>query len=113
MNTPYVVPSTARRDLLGGLAIAVVLLVGIVLAVCSLSGGVSASTINGKVVNKTYTPVHEEQVTFGRSGVEARHRDGEYVLECEAGGHLYLVPVEKEIYQIRNVGDRHLFGRPK
>ena len=113
MNTPYVVPSTARRDRLIGLAIAVVLLALVVYAVTNLSGGVSSSTINGKIVNKTYTPYHEEQVTFGRSGVDARHRDGEYVLECEAEGHTYLVPVEQSTYQTLKVGERHLFSRPK
>ena len=113
MNAPYVVPSTARRDLLVGLALAIVLLVLIVLAVKTLSGGVSSSTINGKIVNKTYAPYHEEQVTFGRGGVVARQRDGEYILECEAEGHTYLVPVEKGTYLTLKVGDHHLFGRPK
>ena len=113
MNTPYVVPSTTRRDLLIGLAVAVVLLGLVVYAVTNLSGGVSSSTINGKIVKKTYAPYHEEQVTFGRSGVDARHRDGEYVLECEAEGHTYLVPVEQSTYQTRKVGERYLFARPR
>lgn len=113
MNTPYVVPSTTRRDLLVGLTIALVLLALIGFAVTKLSGGVSASTINGRIVNKTYTPYHEEQVTFGKGGVKARHRDGEYILECEAEGHTYLVPVEKETYLVLKVGEHHLFARPR
>ena len=113
MNTPYVVPSTARRDLLLGLAIAIALLALIGFAMKNLSGGVSSSTINGKVVNKSYTPCHEEQVTFGRGGVKARQRDGEYVLECEAEGRTYLVPVEQGTYLMLKVGDHHLFARPR
>jgi hypothetical protein len=113
MSNPYVVPSTTRRDLLVGLAIAAVFLALIVFAIKTLSGGVSSSTIDGRIVKKSFTPYHEEQVTFGRGGVQARKRDGEYLFECEAEGRIYLVEVEKSTYQTRNVGDHHLFGRPR
>lgn len=112
MTTPYVVPSTTRRDLLVGLGSALVLLALVLFAVMNMSGGVAGSTLNGQIVAKNFTPLKEEQVTFGRGGVHSRERDGEYVLECNVAGHRYLVTVDKKTYNSKQVGEHFLFTRP-
>ncbi|MEI6562165.1 MAG: hypothetical protein WCO68_08800 [Verrucomicrobiota bacterium] len=111
MKQPYVVPSTARRDLLIGLAIGLVLMTLIILGVMKMAGGVAGATLDGKIVAKHFTPYEEKQVTFGKGGV--RQKEGEYVLECQAGGRLYLVYVGKETYNAAKEGGRYLFPRPR
>ncbi|MEI7957918.1 MAG: hypothetical protein WCI40_02325 [Verrucomicrobiota bacterium] len=111
MNQPYVVPSSARRDLLIGLAVGLVVMALIIFGVVSMAGGVTGTTLNGKIVAKNFTPFEEKQVTFGKGGVH--QRDGDYVLECEAKGRLYLVAVDKETYNATKVGGPYLFPRPK
>lgn len=113
MNKPYVVPSTARRDLWIGIGVAAALLAAILFGLKSLSTGVASSTLTGVVVEKTFTPYREEQITFGQGGIHSRKIDGKYVLECDVEGKRYLVPVDKATYQLRKVGDRYLFARPR
>jgi len=111
MNQPYIVPSTVRRDLLIGLAVGLAIMVIIVFGVMKMAGGIAGSTLNGKIVAKHFTPFEETQVTFGKGGVH--QQDGNYVLECEAKGRLYLVAVDKETYNATKVGGCYLFPRPK
>lgn len=111
MKTPYIVPSTARRDVFMGLAVGLAIMVVIVFGVIKMAGGVAGSTLNGKIVGRNFTPYEEQQVTLGKGGVH--QRDGDYVLECEAKGRLYLVPVDKKTYQATQVGGYYLFPRPK
>jgi len=111
MNQPYIVPSTARRDLFIGLAVGLTIMIGIVFGVMQMAGGIAGSTLNGKIVAKNFTPFAETQVTFGKGGVH--QNDGDYVLECEAKGRRYLVAVDKETYQATKVGGYYLFPRPK
>jgi hypothetical protein len=113
MKSPYVVPSTARRDLWIGLAAGAVFLALILLAVMNMANGISGSTLNGKIVEKHFTPLQEERVTLGKGGLSTRQSDGEYVLECVAKGRAYLVTVDKETYQAKKVGDTFLFARPR
>jgi len=111
MKQPYIVPSTARRDLLLGLAAGFVIMALVVLGMMKMGGEVAGSTLNGKIVTKHFTPYEEKQVSIGKGGV--RQIDGEYILECEAKGRLYLVAVDKETYQAAKVGGNYLFPRPK
>jgi len=111
MKQPYVVPSTARRDLLIGLVIGVAIMTLLILGIMKMAGGVAGITLDGKIVAKHFTPYEEKQVTFGKGGV--RQKDGDYVLECEAGGRLYLVYVDKETYQVAKEGGHYLFPRPR
>lgn len=113
MNQPYVVPNTGRRDLFIGLAVGVLLLGLVVFAVMNMSGGVAGSTLTGKIVEKTYVPFEEEQVTFGKKGVHARKTDGEYTLECDVQGRHYWVTVDKATYMSKKVGDTFFFSRPR
>lgn len=112
MKQPYVVPSTARRDLLIGLSVGLALLAVLVFTVMNLGSGVAGVTLKGTVVDKHFTPFKEEQVTFGKRGVQARQIDGEYVLECDVNGRRYLVTVEKDLYEGRKIGDTFYFARP-
>lgn len=111
MNQPYVVPSTARRDLLIGLAVGLAVMFAIIFGTSKMAGGVTGTTLDGKIVAKNVTPLVEKEVSFGKGGV--RQRDADYILECEAKGRVYLVTVDKETYHGTKVGGHFLFPRPK
>jgi hypothetical protein len=112
MNKPYVVPSTAWRDWLIGLAVGVVFLGAVIYTMTNLSGGLTGSTLEGKIEAKHFTPQPEERFTLGKGGLSARHSEGEYVLECVAKGRSYLVTVDKQTFEHKAVGDSFLFSRP-
>ncbi|MCX6968216.1 MAG: hypothetical protein NTZ46_10665 [Verrucomicrobia bacterium] len=111
MKQPYVVPSTARRDLCLGLAGGLVLMALAVFGFMKMSGGVTGIILNGQIVAKHFTPFAEKQVSFGKGGV--RQIEGDYVLECDVKGRLYLVTVDKETYKAAQVGKQYLFPRPR
>ena len=111
MKQPYVVPSTARRDLLIGIAIGLALMAVVLWGMLHMSRGIAGSTLKGEIVAMNFTPFVEKEVTFGKGGVH--QIDGEYVLECKAGERVYLVTVSKEIYQTKKVGDFFFFARPR
>jgi len=110
---PYVVPSTARRDFLIGLAVGMAILTLATFGVMHMANGVVGSTMDGKIVAKNFTPRKEEQVTFGKGGVHTRQIDGDYELECDVKGRIYLVFVDKDTYNHAQVGQHYLFPRPK
>ncbi|XHR28418.1 MAG: hypothetical protein ACFUZC_21185 [Chthoniobacteraceae bacterium] len=112
MSQPYIVPSTARRDWLIGLAAGALFLGAVIYVIMNLSGGLSGSTLNGTVVAKHFTPQPEDRITIGKRGLDARHSEGEYVLECVAKGRSYLVTVDKQTYETKAVGDPFVFSRP-
>lgn len=112
MNRPYVVPSTARRDWVVGLSVGALFLCAVVYALLNLSGGLAGATLNGKIVDKHFTPMPEERFTVGKGGLETRRSEGEYVLECVAQGRSYLVTVDKQTYETKKIGDPMIFARP-
>ena len=79
MKQPYVVPSTARRDLAIGLAIGLALMALIVCGIMKMASGAVGSTLDGNIVSKHFTPYEETQVSFGKGGV--RQKEGDYILE--------------------------------
>jgi len=79
--------------------------------VLKMGGDVAGTTLDGKIVAKHFTPYEEKQGTFGKGGV--RQKEGDYILECEAKGRLYLVAVDKETYNVAQVGGHYLFPRPR
>jgi len=111
MKQPYVVPSTARRDFFIGLAIGLTLLTLALFGFKQMAGGIAGATLDGKVIAKNFTPFEEKQVTFGKGGVH--QIEGEYVLECDVKGRVYLVTVGKETYNAKKVGDGFIFARPR
>jgi len=113
MKQPYVVPSTARRDLFLGLAIGLTIMILAIWALSHVGNSIAGSTLDGVIVAKNFTPLAEEQVTFGKKGVHSRKIDGEYVLECDVKGRAYLVTVDKETYNLKKVGDHFVFARPQ
>lgn len=112
MKTPYVVPSTARRDWCIGAAVGAACVALVIYALMNLSGGLAGSTLTGKIVAKHFTPLPEERVSIGKGGLYARHSDGEYVLECLAGGRSYLITVDKQTYESKKIGNLYFFSRP-
>ncbi len=112
-KSPYVVPSTARRDLFVGLGLGIVVLAFIIFGVMSMGNRVVGNTLTGTITAKNFTPAPEEQVTIGKSGVHSRHLDGEYVLEVTVKGKVYTVWVDKEVYAAKKVGEEFVFLRPK
>ncbi len=113
MSQNRVVINTRRRDLVISLIVAGVVAFLIYLAIANMGRGVVGEMLSGTIVNKSFTPAPEEQVTVGKGGVHARHVDGEYTFEVRSGEKTFNVWVDREIYESRKVGDSFAFPRPK
>jgi hypothetical protein len=112
-----VVPSSARRDAL--IAVVVVLLIlGFVgyglLKFANSSQKAFSNTLRGAVLEKQFTPEHEQLISYGRKGLKKRESDGEYMLKVRVtpGNEVFEVPVDKGTYESRQVGDTLTFLRP-
>jgi hypothetical protein len=59
--------------------------------------------------------VREQQIEFGKKGMKAREIDGEYTFEVRVDpeARIYVVPVEKPLYEMKQVGDSVSFLRPR
>jgi hypothetical protein len=112
---PLVIPSTSRRDALIAIVAGLVVLAFIGYGVMHMAQPVTGNKLTGTVIEKVFTPQKEQQVSFdGRKLEGAKEIAGEYVLKVrvEEQKRTYEVPVEKELYESKNVGDTLTFLRP-
>ncbi len=110
---PLVVPRISRREILISAAVALVVVLFFGLGLFKMGDRIKATQLTGVIQTKTFTPKGEDQVTFGSKGVHVRRIEGEYVLEVRVGEREYLVPVEKEVYEARKVGEPFQFVNPE
>jgi|GEM_PF-2145707 len=110
---PLVVPTISRREIIVSVVVALVVLSAIIFGVVKMGNRFTTAKLTGVIELKTFTPRAEDQVTIGKKGVEVRHIEGEYGFEVRAGGKVYVVPVEKEIYDAKKVGERFTFPNPE
>jgi len=92
------------------IAIAVVVLGGIVLATLSLNRTIqSAGAFTGKVIAKEFTPAPAQEITVGAGGLQSTRIEGEYLLKVEApdGGPIFNVWVDRLVYEEYDVGDAY------
>ena len=113
--TRRVVPDTRRRDTLVAVGVGAAVLGLILYAVLSFSQGVNATgRVEGIIVSKHFTPQPEQQITFGKGGLNTRQIDGEYSFQVrmpQEDGKVYKVIVGKPDYETRQVGEPFSFYR--
>jgi hypothetical protein len=113
-----VIPDTTKRDALvavgAGLLMLAFIFYGIV-HFAHLSSRAKANILTGTIVEKQFKQAPEQQITVGHKGLKSEETDGEYLLgvrvDSEAG-RTFDVPVEKDVYEGKKVGDPLTFLRP-
>ena len=74
----------------------------------------SRATLSGKIIEKSFKPAPEEQISFGKKGLKSEHIAGEYLLRVHVDreNRTFEVPVVESTYNSVSVGDTFTFGRP-
>ncbi len=119
MNPPrprVVVRSTTARDALVAAVIAVLVLGFVGYGIFQMSQPVTGNKLSGVIVEKQFTPFKEQRIDFSRSKLErVKESEGEYLLKVRVDsekGRVFDVPVQKPLYDARNLGDALTFLRP-
>ena len=112
VNKRLVVPDNSRRETIIAIVLGILLFVGIIYGIMNMGTGVAGKTLTGKIVLKEFKPQPEEQITIGKSGVKMKSIDGEYSFEVDVEGRVYIVWVQKEIYEAKKIGEEFTFPRP-
>ncbi len=108
------VPNTTVRDAIIAIACGALVLGFLVYGIFTMSAAGKKNTLTGMVISKQFIPAPEEQISVGKKGLKAERIEGEYLLEVrvDEDNRTYQVPVRKEIYEAREVGDSQSFLRP-
>lgn len=124
MNPPpepprrMVVPTTSRREMLVALLCGLGVLGFLTYAVLTMGSSqqkASSNTLTGKVVGRKFTPLKEEQLSFGRGGLKGKQLSGEYIfkVEVKSEGRVFEVPVDANTYEAVRDGGSFTFMRPR
>lgn len=116
-NPRAVVPNTSKRDTLIAIGAGVLVLVVIVLGMSLLSKQTALqqeNQLSGIIVAKHDSKQVEKEISFGRKGLGARETDTGYSFDIrvEKENRTYTVPVGRELYESKKVGDQQSFIRP-
>ena len=109
------VPNNTVRDAVIAVLAGLLVLGFVLYGISTMAKKGSRNTLTGTVVAKHFTPQRERQISFsGRKLEGAKEVEGEYLLEVhvEEEKRTFEVPVEKPLYESRNVGDSVTFIRP-
>lgn len=116
-NPRTLVPKTTWRDKLiaigGGLGALAFVLVGVFMLLKERERPRS-NLLTGAIVAKHASGAQEQEITFGRKGLKSRETESGYSFDIRVDppGKVYNVPVTKELYNSRNVGEQQSFIRP-
>ncbi len=113
---PYVVPSTARRDIAIGVGAAVVVIVLVLFAFVHFSGKQRAGWLKGEIVEKFVEKRNEELLVVSRKGAKRLDVDGEYYFRVRVPrrqDELYDVNIDPRVYKVKKVGEEFEFPEPK
>lgn len=119
MNTPpprVVLPSTTKRDAFLAILAGLLVLGFVGYGIVHMSRPVQGNKLTGVLVAKTFTPQKERQIDFsGRRIEKTREIDGAYLFKVRVGkqNRTYDVPVEKPMYEEKQIGDTVTFLRPE
>ncbi|MCE9612361.1 MAG: hypothetical protein K8R23_19350 [Chthoniobacter sp.] len=111
-----VVPSTTKRDACIAIIAGLLVLAFLGYGIMQMGRPGKSNELTGIIVAKEFTPQKERQITFsGRKLKSARETDGEYVCKVRVApqNRIYDVPVEKDTFEARKVGDKLTFLRPE
>ncbi|MDR3405265.1 MAG: hypothetical protein P4L99_22410 [Chthoniobacter sp.] len=112
---PFVVPSTGRRDAVIAIVCGLVILAFLGYGVMHMAAPVVGNKLTGTILEKSFTPRKERQVSFDGRHIEGtKEIAGEFMIKVrvEDQKRTYEVPVEKELYDSKKVGDQMTFLRP-
>lgn len=121
MNPPpakperVVIPDRSWRNTLIAVGAGILLLIFVGYGVLHMGSPVQGNKLTGEIVQKVFTPLKEQQVSFtGRKIEGVKEIAGEYVLKVSVGPEkrIYEVPVERPIFNGKKVGDSLTFIRP-
>ena len=120
MSTPNpraVIPNTSKRDTLIAVSAGLIVLVLIVFGISLLSKQMArqeSNKLTGVIVAKHDAKQTEKEISFGRKGLSARDTDTGYTFDVrvEKEDRTYTVPVVREIFEAKKVGDQQSFIRP-
>ncbi len=120
MSTPAAPPksNTTRREMFVGLASGIGVLGFLVYGVMTMSSSqqkASNNTLTGKVVGRKFTPLKEDQLSFGRGGLKGAQLTGEHVfmVEVKSEKRTFEVPVDGATYEAVRDGASFTFMRPR
>ncbi|MEI9894224.1 MAG: hypothetical protein WDN28_10155 [Chthoniobacter sp.] len=112
---PLVIPSTGRRDALIAVVAGLFILGFIGYGVMHMASPVTGNKLTGTILEKTFTPLKERQVSFTGGHIEGtKEIAGEFTLKVrvEEQKRTYDVPVDQPLYESKKVGDKITFLRP-
>jgi len=112
---PFVVPSTGRRDALIAIIGGLVILAFLGYGVMHMAAPVTGNKLTGTILEKTFTPQKEQQISFNGRRIEGtKEIAGEFLFKVwvEEQNRTYEVPVEQPVYESKKVGDKMTFLRP-
>lgn len=109
---------TSRREMLVAVTCGVAVLGFCVYGVMTMGRTqqkASSNTLTGKVVGRKFTPLKEEQVSFGRGGLKEQKLEGEHVLKVEvkSENRTFDVPVDAATFEAVRDGASFSFIRPR
>ena len=109
-------PVTGRRDLAIAIGAGLTVLAFILFAVYDFSRQANTTGgVEGIIMAKTFTPLPETQITFGRNGLSSRELAGEYRFQLRGPAperRIYTLIVDPQTYNSRQVGDPFYFVAP-
>jgi hypothetical protein len=116
-NPRTYVPATRKKDLLIAAACALVVLALIIFGAAALmkhQRAPSRNNLTGTIVEKYHTGEREKEITFGRKGLKGQETDAgfRFLIRVEKEGRTFEVPVTKQLFDTKNVGDTQSFIRP-
>lgn len=117
-NPRTIIPDTSKRDRLIAIVAGAVVLAFVIVGMILLSrepGRPSTNQLTGVIVAKHASGEREQEIRVGRKGLAAQETDSGYSFEVrvEKEGRTYTVPVTKQAYEAKKVGDPQDFIRPR
>ena len=111
------VAGSSRRDVVVAIVCGIGVLAFVVYGIMSMGSKqreASRVTLTGKIVEKSFKPAPEEQISFGKKGLKTEHVAGEFLLRVHVDqeNRTFDVPVVQSTYESVRVGDTFTFGRP-
>ena len=111
------VAGSSRRDVVVAIVCGIGVLAFVVYGIMSMGSKqreASRVTLTGKIVEKSFKPAPEEQISFGKKGLKTEHVAGEFLLRVHVDqeNRTFDVPAVQSTYESVRVGDTFTFGRP-
>jgi len=110
---PFVVKSTAVRDVSIAIGAGILVLIFVVYGIHTLSDTVSEGWLSGPIVAKEFRPDPDTQISFGSNGLKKQEVAGDclFKVELKDSDEPMTVWVDESTYNAYEVGDRFRFPR--